>query len=118
MLSLRAASTVDFGRSHALNIFAKKLVRPIVHGVLVALALAAILGRAASVRTQDVSAQAGTPPAVGDIIFNEYASDNDANGNDFIELLVLRDGVDLRGLRFSDNEYSTATGTLNNNEAV
>jgi hypothetical protein len=97
----------------------KKFVRrPILHAAAVALTVAAILGHAAAVRTQDVTAQAGTPPAAGDIIINEYMADNDANGNDFVELLVMRDGVDLRGLRFSDNEYSTATGLLNNNEAV
>ena len=74
----------------------------------------ALLFATASSRT---ALAVGTPPAVGDIIFNEYASDNDANGNDFFELLVLRDGVDLRGLRVSDNEL-TAAGTLNNNESV
>ncbi|WP_017655601.1 ExeM/NucH family extracellular endonuclease [Fortiea contorta] len=52
----------------------------------------------------------------GDIIFNEYASDNDANGNDFFELLVLKDNADLRGLRVSDNEL--IGGVLNNNESV
>ncbi|WZI66393.1 MAG: ExeM/NucH family extracellular endonuclease [Gloeotrichia echinulata IR180] len=60
-----------------------------------------------------------TPPAtlaVGDIIFNEYAADNDANGNDFFELLVLKDNADLRGLRVSDNEF--VSGVLNNNESV
>ena len=59
----------------------------------------------------------GSAPAVGDVIINEYAADNDAAGNDFVELLVLRDGVDLRGVRFSDNEI-IAGGTFNNNEAV
>ncbi|WP_016952608.1 ExeM/NucH family extracellular endonuclease [Anabaena sp. PCC 7108] len=60
-----------------------------------------------------------TPPATlapGDIIFNEYASDNDGNGNDFFELLVLKDNADLRGLRVSDNEL--VGGVLNNNESV
>jgi predicted extracellular nuclease len=52
----------------------------------------------------------------GDIIFNEYVSDNDANGNDFFELLVLKDNADLRGLRVSDNEL--IGGVLNNNESV
>ena len=59
---------------------------------------------------------AGTVPVPGDVIINEYASDNDAVGNDFIELLVLGNGVDLRGLRVSDNEL--VGGVLNNNEAV
>src|SRR5262245_56787398 len=54
--------------------------------------------------------------AVGDVIFNEYAADNDANGNDFVELLVLKDVSDLRGLRISDNEI--VPGVLNNNESV
>lgn len=55
----------------------------------------------------------------GDIIFNEYVSTNvsSSNGNDFFELLVLKDGADLRGLRVSDNELQ-ATGLLNNNESV
>ncbi|MBK1988118.1 ExeM/NucH family extracellular endonuclease [Sphaerospermopsis aphanizomenoides BCCUSP55] len=60
-----------------------------------------------------------SPPAnlaPGDIIFNEYVSDNDANGNDFFELLVLKDNADLRGLRVSDNEL--VGGVLNNNESV
>src|SRR5262249_45375424 len=81
-----------------------------------AMLLAAVLGPGDTVRTQELQAQAGTPPAADDIIFNEYASDNDANGNDFVELLVMRDGVDLRGLRFSDNELMS--GALNNGEAV
>ena len=55
-------------------------------------------------------------PAAGDIIVNEYASDNDAKDNDFFELLVLRDGVDLRGLRVTDNEL--IKGVLNNGESV
>jgi uncharacterized repeat protein (TIGR01451 family) len=59
---------------------------------------------------------AGTPPAPGDIIFNEYAADNFSGSNDFVELLVLTDGLDLRGLRISDNEF--VGGVLNNGEAV
>jgi len=55
---------------------------------------------------------------VGDIIINEYASDNTATGNDFVELLTLKDHLDLRGLRISDNEYATSTGTLNTGEGV
>jgi predicted extracellular nuclease len=55
-------------------------------------------------------------PNPGDIIFNEYASDNDANGNDFVELLTVADNLDLRGLRISDNEL--VGGVLNNNESV
>lgn len=56
------------------------------------------------------------PPSAGDLIFNEYAADNDANGNDFFELLVIADNLDLRGLRVTDNEYVGTT--LNNGEAV
>lgn len=59
---------------------------------------------------------AGAPPAAGDIIINEYASDNDAHGNDFFELLVLGDNVDLRGLRVTDNEL--VKGVLNSGESV
>jgi hypothetical protein len=55
-------------------------------------------------------------PAAGDVVFNEYASDNNPSDNDFFELLVLGDGVDLRGLRVSDNEL--VKGTLNNGESV
>src|SRR6476469_3694086 len=80
-------------------------------GILVAVALAVAFS------SRHVTIAAGTPPAAGDIIFNEYASDNDANGNDFFELLVLRDNLDLRGLRVSDNEVD-GSGVLNNNEAV
>lgn len=58
-----------------------------------------------------------TPPAAGDIVINEYTADNDANENDFFELLVLRDGVDLRGLRVTDNELVKG-GSLNNGESV
>lgn len=57
-----------------------------------------------------------TAPVPGDVIVNEYASDNDAKDNDFFELLVLREGVDLRGLRVTDNEL--VKGVLNNGEAV
>ena len=59
---------------------------------------------------------ASTTPVAGDIIFNEFSADNDANGNDFFELLVLTDNLDLRGLRVSDNEVTGVT--LNNNESV
>jgi hypothetical protein len=55
-------------------------------------------------------------PAMGDVIFNEYAADNDPNDNDFFELLVLGDRVDLRGLRVSDNEL--VRGAFNNGETV
>jgi predicted extracellular nuclease len=55
-------------------------------------------------------------PTAGSIIINEYSADNDGNNNDFFELLVLTDGLDLRGLRVSDNEL--VSGTLNNNESV
>ena len=58
----------------------------------------------------------GAAPTVGDIVFNEYASDNNASENDFFELLVLRDGLDLRGLRVSDNEL--VKGALNDGESV
>ncbi len=60
---------------------------------------------------------AGAPPAAGDVIFNEYAGDNDTNENDFFELLVLGNNVDLRGLRISDNEAGR-NGALNNGESV
>ncbi len=61
----------------------------------------------------------GSIPVVGDLIFNEYASDNDANGNDFFELLILRDNLDLRGLRVSDNELvAPAAGGSTTGEAV
>jgi hypothetical protein len=59
---------------------------------------------------------AGVQPTAGDIVINEYAADNNANENDFFELLVLRNGVDLRGLRVSDNEL--VKGVLNNGESV
>jgi predicted extracellular nuclease len=71
-----------------------------------------VLGAALPPETSAV----GATPTVGDIIFNEYAAHNYANGNDFFELLVLKDGLDLRGLRVSDNELTG--GALNNNESV
>lgn len=55
---------------------------------------------------------AGTTPALGDVIFNEYATD----GDDFIELLVLAPNLDLRGVRITDNELMT--GTLTTGESV
>lgn len=69
--------------------------------------------------TTGTNTATGTIPQLGDIIFNEYSSDNDANGADFFELLVLKHGLDLRGLRVSDNEITNAaTGQLNNGESV
>jgi hypothetical protein len=59
----------------------------------------------------------GAAPARGDLLINEYAADNDPNDNDFFELLVVGDGVDLRGLRVTDNELAKG-GTLNNGESV
>lgn len=59
----------------------------------------------------------GAAPGAGDIVINEYASDNNANENDFFELLVLADAVDLRGLRVTDNELGRG-GSLNNGESV
>jgi hypothetical protein len=87
-----------------MNIFSQ--VPPLLTAFVLAssLALAARPGRAQAL-------------AVGDVIINEYASDNDVNGNDFVELLVTGEGADLRGLRLSDNELQV-DGTLNNNEAV
>ena len=80
------------------------------------LATIVVLASIVALIASRVMSAAGTPPAVGDVIFNEYASDNDANGNDFFELLVVRDHVDLRGVRVTDNEL--VGGVLNNNEAV
>ncbi len=62
------------------------------------------------------AASDGVIPAAGDIIINEYVADNDPNNNDFIELLTLKDNLDLRSLRISDNEL--LTGTLNTSENV
>lgn len=58
----------------------------------------------------------GSVPVVGDVIINEFQSDNSPGSNDFIELLVLRDNLDLRGLRLTDNELTG--GVLNQNESV
>ncbi len=55
--------------------------------------------------------------ATGEVIINEYASDDDPANSDYLELLVTGSNVDLRGLRISDNEL-TVTGTLNTNETV
>jgi hypothetical protein len=84
-------------------------VRPLVAATIAAAVLFP------DVRPNLVSARAALP-AAGDIIINEYMSDNDSNDNDFFELLVLGNGVDLRGLRVSDNEL--VGGTLNNGETV
>jgi predicted extracellular nuclease len=94
----------------SLPVFTRRLLRFIVPAFVLIAALFTTLGGR-------VMLAAGSPPAPGDIVFNEYASDNDTNGNDFFELLVLRDNLDLRGLRVSDNETDTS-GILNNNEAV
>lgn len=72
------------------------------------------LSRANASRSKNTDRLA--PPVAGDVIFNEYAADNDANGNDFFELLVITDNLDLRGMRVTDNEYVGTT--LNNGEAV
>jgi hypothetical protein len=53
---------------------------------------------------------------VGDVIINEFAADNDPNANDFVEILILKDSADLRGLRITDNEI--VAGVLNNGESV
>jgi hypothetical protein len=61
---------------------------------------------------------------IGDVIFNEFVSDNTtvstlSTSNDFFELLVLTDGADLRGLRVTDNEITpTSNNALNNGESV
>lgn len=61
---------------------------------------------------------AAAAPAIGDVIFNEYRSTDDANFNEFFELLIIGDSVDLRGVRVSDNELADENGTLNTGEAV
>jgi len=65
-----------------------------------------------------LSLPAATPPGLGDVILNEYASDNTTSGSDFVELLTLTDHLDLRGLRLSDNELTGGGSTLNVNESV
>lgn len=66
-----------------------------------------------------LSLPANAALTIGDVIFNEYAADNTTpNDNDFFELLVVANGVDLRGLRVSDNELATGSGALNNGEGV
>lgn len=54
--------------------------------------------------------------AAGDVIVNEYAADNTDDDNDFFELLVVGDRVDLRGLRVTDNEL--INGVFTNGESV
>jgi hypothetical protein len=80
-----------------------------------ALSTTAILG-AALLAWPGFSRAPLAAPRAGEVIVNEYAADNDANGNDFFELLVVGDAVDLRGLRVSDNEL--VNGALNNGESV
>lgn len=85
------------------------------HTFLKCAALAAAIGVVAVAGTARPRALLALP-AAGDVILNEYASDNDDNDNDFFELLVLGDRVDLRGLRVTDNEL--IGGALNNGETV
>ena len=80
--------------------------RPAALGLLLAVLVSAL----------GASSARSAAPARGEVIINEYAADNDANDGDFFELLVLGDGVDLRGLRITDNEL--VKGALNNGEAV
>jgi len=81
--------------------------RPAALGLLLALVVAA---------APIASTARSAAPTRGEVIINEYAADNDANDNDFFELLVLGDGIDLRGLRITDNEL--VQGVFNNGEAV
>jgi hypothetical protein len=76
--------------------------------------LVALVVTSASV--EPVAHATAAAPAPGDVIINEYAADNDKSGNDFFELLVVGDRVDLRGLRVTDNEL--LKGVLNNGESV
>ncbi len=78
---------------------------------LVALALSTGLAAYALIPSPTVRAV-----TAGEVIINEYTSLNDANGNDFVELLVLTGPADLRGLRISDNEL--VGGVFNSGEAV
>lgn len=69
------------------------------------------------------SAAPGSAPVAGSVMFNEYNSvnvptGNPAAGNDYFELLVVADGVDLRGIRVSDNELASPAGVMNNGESV
>jgi hypothetical protein len=52
-------------------------------------------------------------PAFGSIIINEF---NSVGRDDFFELLTLKDNLDLRGLRVTDNELRRTR--LNNGESV
>jgi hypothetical protein len=79
--------------------------------VLATTAVAVCLG------TQTASAAPGSTPTIGSIKINEFNANNTTSGADYIELLVIADGLDLRGLRISDNELTSA-GTLNSNESV
>ena len=81
-------------------------------------ALSATIGASALTGTIASSALAapGVAPASGDVIINEFNSVNTADGNDYFELLVIRDGTDLRGLRVTNNELRS--NRLNNGEAV
>jgi hypothetical protein len=80
--------------------------------VLATTAVAVCLG------TQTASAAPGSTPTIGSISINEFNAVNVSGGSaDYFELLVTGNGVDLRGLRVSDNELTSA-GTLNNGETV
>ncbi|MBM3676664.1 MAG: hypothetical protein FJW96_02105, partial [Actinobacteria bacterium] len=58
----------------------------------------------------------GARPTAGAVVVNEYNARNVGSGRDFFELLVTGDGLDLRGLRISDNEL--VDGALNGGESV
>jgi hypothetical protein len=74
------------------------------------------MGALTTVFASSAVAAPGAPPASGTVIFNEFNSVNNANGNDYFELLVIKDGLDLRGLRITNNELRS--NRLNNGEAV
>lgn len=86
-------------------------IRFAVRDVRITAALAALAAAATP-----VAHATPTAPAPGDVIINEYSADNDKSGNDFFELLVVGDRVDLRGLRVTDNEL--VKGVLTNGESV
>jgi hypothetical protein len=74
------------------------------------------IGALSTVFASAAVAAPGTAPMAGSVIFNEFNSVNNAVGNDYFELLVIKDGVDLRGLRVTNNEMRS--NRLNNGETV
>lgn len=100
-------------RTDALQNTSTKIRRRLKQGLLTA---GIGLGALTTLFSSLAVAAPGSSPAAGSVILNEFNSVNNADGNDYFELLVIKDGLDLRGLRVTNNELRS--NRLNNGEAV